>query len=296
MSLFALPVVGRAGLGNMLFPWARAEIFARQTGARILKPVWNTVRLGPYLRREPEKRNYFGLFRAPHHLHGVSRMMSLLTGNRVLESERESATIKAKFPYRHHVVVFKGLDKYFGPLLPEYAFIRDQLWIMTRERMRATGSVYGERFIAMHIRRGDLTRQGLGPEELNAQAPYTPIAWFASMARAVRRCPELDSVPIVMFTDGSADEVAEVLNIDDIHLHRRGTAIADLWALAHARLLFATGFSTFSMWASFLGGMPTIYAPGKIQQYVQTGRPHAVEIELEEGADIPPDIQAMTEG
>ena len=36
------------------------------------------------------------------------------------------------------------------------------------------------------------------------------------MARAVRRCPELDSVPIVVFTDGSADEVAEALNIDDI--------------------------------------------------------------------------------
>jgi len=48
VSLFALPIVGRAGLGNMLFPWARAEIFAKRFNARVLRPSWNTVRPGPY--------------------------------------------------------------------------------------------------------------------------------------------------------------------------------------------------------------------------------------------------------
>jgi len=96
-----------------------------------------------------------------------------------------------------------------------------------------------------------------------------------------------------LFTDGSREEVAEILNVDNVHLHRRGTAIADLWTLAQARLLFASGFSTFSMWASFLGGMPTIYAPGKIQERVQLERPRPLEIEVEEGADIPAHLIAM---
>jgi hypothetical protein len=153
--------------------------------------------------------------------------------------------------------------------------------------MRETGALYGGRFIAMHIRRGDLTRLGLRPEELTALPQYTPVAWFASMAHAVRRCPELASAPIVVFTDGNADEVAEVLNVERVFLYPRGTAIADLWALTHAGLLFASGFSTFSMWASFLGGMPTIYAPGKIQQRVQSERPNPNEIELAGGSDLP---------
>src|SRR5437879_3507354 len=153
MSLFAFPVVGRAGLGNMLFPWARAEIFARRTGARILKPIWTTVRIGPYLRRETEKRNYFGFFEAPEHLEGISRIMPLLTGNRVPEAEAERAMSKDGARHRPQVVVFKGLDQYFTPLLSEHGFIRDRLWTMTRKPMRATGVSYGEQFIAMHIRR-----------------------------------------------------------------------------------------------------------------------------------------------
>ncbi len=142
----------------------------------------------------------------------------------------------------------------------------------------------------MHIRRGDLTRQGLVPERGRAVAQYTSTAWFVSMVRAVRRRTELASTPIVVFTDGSGEEVTEVLSFDNVHLRKRCAAIADLWALAHARLLFASGFSTFSMWASFLGRMPTIYAPGKMQQIVQSGHPPAKEIELEEGADIPADV------
>ena len=107
------------------------------------------------------------------------------------------------------------------------------------------------------------------------------------MAKAVRRQPDLAAVPIVVFTDGSEEEVADLLVLDNVWLHRRQTAVADLWTLTHTHLLFGSGFSTFGMWASFLGGMPTIYAPGKILQYVQRELPSSFEIELPEGADIP---------
>lgn len=283
MSLFALPVVGRAGLGNMLFPWARAEIFADQSGARILAPRWTSIRVGPYLRREPVKRNYIGFFSEPQHVRGLSRLAITLGAKYVAEADRDAPNDGATSLIRPTVVVFEGIDGLFEALVKHPDLIRRRLWAMTRQPMRATGAEHGGRFIAMHIRRGDLTRQRLLPEQL---AQYTPISWFVGMVRAVRRHRLLASAPIVVFTDGSGDEVRDVLSFDNVHLHRPRTAIADLWALTHANLLFASGFSTFSMWASFLGRMPTIYAPGKLQQKIQSG-PSSMEVELGEGAEIP---------
>jgi hypothetical protein len=287
---FVLPVVGLAGLGNMLFPWARAEIFARQCGARVLQPAWNTLRIGPYLRREPDKRHYIGFFDAPHHVRGMARLRAMLRGVQVPEERACSDALGPVRGGRPQLAVFEGLRGYFDPLLAEHDFIRRQLWLMTRPSMRPENTVCHDPFVAMHVRRGDLTRQGLTPEEVVDQPPYTPLSWFVAMAAAVRRRPAFESLPIVVFTDGSKEEVAPLLDIPNVRLHGRGAAITDLWILAGASVLFASGYSTFSMWASFLGGMPTVYAPGKIQQHVQRGRPRAIEIELAEHDDIPVEV------
>jgi hypothetical protein len=289
MSLYAFPIVGRAGLGNMLFPWARAEIFGQDHGVRILAPAWNSLRIGPYLRREPEKRRYIGFFSAPDHVWGLTRMLVKARARRFDEAEADLA-LAAKNDREIALVVFKGLNDLFVPLQGKSALIRERLWAMTRERYRGRASEFGDRFIAMHIRRGDITRQGLDERGLQAMTQYTPTAWFASIARAVRTCRELDSLPIVLFTDGDAAEVAEVLEVRNVHLNRPGTAIADLWGMTRGKLLIASGYSTFSMWASYLGGMPTRYAPGKLSQRVQLLAPTPLEIELPAGGAIPTEV------
>jgi hypothetical protein len=287
VSLYALARVGRAGLGNSLFPWARAELFSLQSGAQMLAPRWTSVRIGPYLRQEPEKRRYGGFFRAPHHRHGLSRTLVAALGSRLSETQIDQLSEPSLSP-RPRVVEFRGLGNLFEPLAGKHDYIHRQLWQMTLPSLRPDGRQYAGKIIAMHVRRGDLTRQGYSQQQLRDEVvEHTPLSWFAGMARAVRRERSLHSIPIVVFTDGSEDELADLLAIDGVRLHARQAAISDLWALTHAQLLFASGFSTFSMWASFLGSMPTIYAPGKIQQKVQTGRSDPVEIELDERADIP---------
>jgi hypothetical protein len=295
MKLYALARVGRAGLGNSLFPWARAELFARETGAHLLAPRWTNIRIGPYLRGEPDKRRYWSFFRAKHHLRGLSRVFIETFGRRFSETEIEYS-YRPGSSLRPCIVEFRGIGNFFSPLVGKHEFIRHQLWQMTVAPLRANARQYDNGLIAMHVRRGDLTRQGFSQHALrNDVTQYTPISWFASMARAVRRERSLDSFPLVVFTDGSPDELGQLLEIDGVRLHTRQTAITDLWMLTHARLLFASGFSTFSMWASFLGGMPTIYAPGKIQQRVQSERPNSFEIELEEDADLPVQLCIMIE-
>lgn len=293
-SLFAHASVGRAGLGNMLFPWARAQIFAADSGAKMLAPSWARLRVGPYLRREPDKRRYAGFFHDPEHLHGWSRMWQLLRRRRVPEGALEELTPPAHGAKDAVVVEFSGLGEFFAPLLCHTGLIRDRLWRMTQPEVRSMLAPARDPFVAMHVRRGDITRQGFNSQQLDNSPQYTPLAWFVEMARAIRRVENLGGFPIVVFSDGDGDELAELLGVEGVELQGRRPAVTDLWEMSSARLLVASGFSTFSMWASYLGCMPTLYAPGKIQQRVQENRDRALEIELPSGAEIPADVIAAT--
>ena len=296
MSLFALPIVGSAGLGNGLLPWARAELFARESQVCVLAPRWARVRFGPYLRREPEKRRYGGFFFAAEHIHGIPRLALHATARHISEGQSAYVYADAKRSSWPTVVGFEGNGELFIPLLKEDAFIRSKLWTMTRTSLRPAADQYRKPFIALHVRRGDITRQGFTPRELVDVQQYTPLSWFVAMVRTLRRIESVRNLPVIVFTDGSAEEMAELLVLDSVCLHRRQLAITDLWTMSRAGLLLASGFSTFGMWASFLGGMPTIYAPGKLQQRVQAGRTRAIEMEVAEDEEIPrialPEISA----
>src|SRR5690242_9418465 len=106
MALFAFPRIARTGLGNGLFPWARAELFAHDSGARVLAPRWPALRIGPYVRNEPDKRNYGGFFASAGHVGGLERMIVLAVGRRLAEREADarSAALAANGTLRPVVV------------------------------------------------------------------------------------------------------------------------------------------------------------------------------------------------
>jgi hypothetical protein len=285
VSLYAAPRIGRAGLGNALFPWARAELFARDNDVPVIAPRWGGVRIGPYLRREPDKRRYGDFFDCPRHVHGWRRLALNAVGRVLKEGQPRQDYESARRSAHPHVVVFSGLGDLFDTLLTEHDFVRQRLWDMTRARLRPGRP--GLPFIAMHVRRGDITRQGFTTGELAGVNQYTPLSWFVGMATAARRMAETQDRRIVVYSDGSATELAELSRLGGVQVRQGHPAIADLWSMSQASLLFASGHSTFSMWASYLGGMPTVYAPGKLQQTVQAGRVGAVEVEVAAGQALP---------
>ena len=56
--------IGRAGLGNELFPLMRAAEHSEQTGIPMQLPNWYVFKVGPYLRGERDKRNYWQFMRS----------------------------------------------------------------------------------------------------------------------------------------------------------------------------------------------------------------------------------------
>ena len=83
--------LGGAGLGNILFAYARAAVFAREHDCQLIWPTWPSIKLGPILRREADKRFYNDLFsNQSGHIGGLKKMWLLLTRTRVKEAEKES--------------------------------------------------------------------------------------------------------------------------------------------------------------------------------------------------------------
>jgi hypothetical protein len=82
------------------------------------------------------------------------------------------------------------------------------------------------------------------------------MAWYERVIRRVRSVfPDL---PIHIFSDGREHELAQLLALSGVSLRQEPTDVADLLALAQAKLLIGSN-STFSRWAAFLGDMPSIW-------------------------------------
>src|SRR4051812_18492456 len=84
-EVYAYPLIERTGLANMMFPWARAQVFAQLHSVPMLAPRWVQFRLGPIIRRETDKRFYFGLFDNSSYIGGVKRMMLLASAPQIEE-------------------------------------------------------------------------------------------------------------------------------------------------------------------------------------------------------------------
>lgn len=90
-QIFAIPVLGRYGLTHGLLAWARASVWCEQNGAVMLAPFWLKLRIGPYLRRERDKRNYFMLFGRVTATAGLRRLQVLAQSRKIEVGDHWSA-------------------------------------------------------------------------------------------------------------------------------------------------------------------------------------------------------------
>jgi hypothetical protein len=67
-----------------------------------------------------------------------------------------------------------------------------------------------------------------------------------------------------LFSDGNDAELADILKMPAVQRLHFGSALADMLAMSRSNVLVVS--STFSMWSSFLGAVPSIYYPGQRHQ------------------------------
>ncbi len=267
------------GLGNLLFPWGRAVVEARRHGLVMIAPTWPQLKVGPFLRRERDKRTYHNLFQNSEQCIGGFRKMAVLASIPKLSEAMLPSAMRNDRP--DCIFVFEGMQNYFERILLEHEFVRKCLIEITKPEHQS-----GLRFdfrgsICAHVRLGDFAAPTDGASRSNTRVP---LQWYVEVATEIRRRVS-GELNLYVFSDGSDDELAEILSLPRTRRLDFGSSIADLLALSRSSSLIASN-STFSMWASYLGRMPVVWPKGALKQRLYYDRPNA-EIESSSLGDIP---------
>lgn len=242
--IYANPIVGRTGLCNMLFIWARALVFAKERGATMLAPQWtNFFRLGPLLRFERNKRYYINEFTNKGYVGGVKKRMVNLMHRHLPEGDMTRVS-------DGDVVDFFGWsDDYFQNFIGYHGYIKESLATIVNPTLVSAADTFGAKpFIGVHIRRGDFVTNG----------QWIPDEWYR---RGITKARELvGQLPIRVFSDSSPDKLMGITSkFEDCEIMPKASAVQDLLMLSNSKCLVATAKSTFSMWSVFLGQMPSIW-------------------------------------
>jgi hypothetical protein len=285
--MYGHAVVGRAGLANLLFPWARCEVFCHTHQIPMLAPQWTAPKIGPLLRRESDLRFYVGLFSDKPYIRGLKKWTVLLRATKVPETAANS--LKGGSGVK--VVLFQGLEGFFDPLLAHQAYVSQRLYDILSDKSReALESHTVDYEIAVHVRKGDKPPIAVGETPPAGQWGWTlPNAWYLSAIQSIRAALGRDA-PVRIFSDGQPDQLRDLLALPKVTLSPSNSAIVDIFLLSRAKVLIPSPTSTFSWWGAFLGQMPTIWYPGW-RQRLHPGRDE-LDLELTPEGQLSADLPA----
>ena len=272
--------IGGNGLGNLLFTWARCLSVSRRRNWRMIWPTWyshkpKNKRVNPY-----DIRTYGDLFSPTQdYISGPMKLRHLLFRKWISEGEAETGALK---PGR--VVQFRGMEGKFLPFVEDLDLIHAELLAMTREQHLAGHRAADPAPIGIHVRRGDFLHRDSYEQTISNHNSLLPLSWYIAALDSARQASG-SAVRAYVFSDGTDEELADLLSKENIRRVEFGSSIADILALSRSKLLIASG-STFSQWASYLGQVPTIAHPGKIDQSVMLEGANT-EIEWKPGDTMP---------
>lgn len=288
MKLYGYPDIGRFGLGHSLLAWARCVVWGEKMGAKMIAPRWLKPRIGPYLRGERDKREYFKLFSNKGLIRDPVRSLILWTTSKTLSSDGffdiDIYSEKFKQGKERHVVVFNnaGADnekKHFSDIYGYSELLNTKLRQIVRKDYLPKNVAKG---IAIHVRMGDFS-PAVDQNTLEQNNSRLPIEWYCDALLELRRVLGID-VEAIVYSDGTDEELEPLLNLAHVNRVAKQESVTDLLSISEAPLLIASG-SGFSLWGAFLGQVPTIHYPGR--KIVPMLDNQKLEVTFKKGQSLP---------
>lgn len=230
------------GLGNLLFPIARALIGERELGGTFVHPTLRQLKIGTYLRGEKDKRTYGGIIRPRSREEWASWARAMRT-RKLQEGDQPNS--------RELTICYSGLRAQFHDIGPHAQLVRS--WL-DRNAARAERQ-FPSYDVALHVRQGDFQSASSEGQGRNIRQPPEWYRQALGLARQVLQSPD---IRIRLFTDSDPSSVARELGLEDLTFDDSPDALAAIKCMARARLI-VTSRSSFSMWAAFLSGAPAIW-------------------------------------
>ena len=216
--------IGGSGLANCLFVYAKAIVEANRRNLKIIAPTWFNISIGTYIRHERDKRHYLNLFNHKNELSGLYQLyLRLFKRNQILKVE--------------------GIDGFFAPLLDNNKIVFDYIYEHIKpERLTSVNAFDFVNCVAVHIRLGDYN-----------ESRRIPFEWYKSKIEQYGHGKK-----VILFSDGTDEELKPILSIDNVKRMHFGSAIADIIAISRCEFLIGSD-SSFSAWGAFLGQVPCCF-------------------------------------
>lgn len=245
------------GLANCMFFAANAYLASVKKNGKFIEPTWFKFSIGPWIRRERDKRFYSRIFRN-YGIGGARKAVILLLWKMGLIN----------------LEVFSGLGSYFSSLNSDCELVRDYFKRITkRSTLEKLYKVNFNNTIAVHVRLGDYSPN-----------MRVPLEWYRSVIQNISNISP--SLKFLIFSDGTDDELQILTQLPNVKRAFFGDAYTDMLAISRCKLLIASD-STFSAWAAFLGNVPIIFNKRHFPPVYSDDTPEYV---IADSSEIPDEI------
>ncbi len=244
--------IGGPGLANCLIILGRAYLISKINDTPLLQPTWPKFSIGPWIRNEKDKRLYLNLFflskKKALYKSFVMTTYTKMTENNIslnnLKMNNEIKSLKSK----RYVININSLGGYFSDLLSYHKEITEFFFNQINPNSLSLVPQYmPPKSIAVHVRLGDyrLTNYQLD------------IYWYKQIIINLNKI--FKDLQFFLFSDGSDEELKELLDIKNVKRVYYGNAIADIIAISRCSLVIGSD-STFSGMGCFISQIPAIFS------------------------------------
>lgn len=249
-----------AGLGNEVFPWAKAYLGAEALGLKCIAPAW---RLNP---RRYDKHLGGNLFGASGHL-AVRSLPRVDITSRLFQStgttdyfealqRLRTGSIDARFPVLLHS---SGMSGGYLAIRRARGYLQHAL-LGSPDALRARAELdvdddFSVR-VAVHVRGGDFQASSYVTQSAFNQV--LPLSWYRAQLESLTKSLNLP-IKIYLATDSPSPEISDGLSVGNNRpLQIGASSISDLAILANCDILVSS-VSSFSMLAAFLSDAPYVW-------------------------------------
>jgi len=261
------------GLGNELFPIAKAHIAAMELGATPLLPSWKRNfrnyrrffgnRYGDWIQLSALKR-LLPVFHLSEEEYLETGKVDFGDAVRVFAEKYELQKKKA------YVVTTHGMWGFYHPIRRARSYVASLLLNtrFTRENLYqfAKQSDPSKLTVAIHMRLTDFA-ECASVSNQNKVNTRLPISWYSLICRNIKHHFG-DRVQFYLITDGTERELQSFIQEFSplTSFHQTNCDISDLLIMAHHCDLVVCSVSTYSLWGVFLSDSPYIWYQPQLTQ------------------------------
>jgi len=237
-----------AGIGHSLESYSRTFSYYAKGYANFVHPFWYKFKIQPYLRKDPDKRQYQKIIQTPKYwglppYHFIKLLKYKWVSEKIFNPEKEG----------QFLIVFDEGPHDFNNIQPyKFEFLNALLSISKiKENTRKLWPSIG-----IFHRSGDF--KFFQPEEGASEKirrthgyGFIPPEYAADALRTLRKIAGWE-VPAVLSTDAWPEEVECITSLGNVSLARNDSALTNMLEMRnHEILIFGT--SSYGRWSYFLG-------------------------------------------